>query len=70
MCRDDSLIEEFGNEYNILLDVSREELMNANVDAILIGLIMRNRSGKIKVKPGYDGEYGQALLEEEQRTLF
>jgi uncharacterized protein (TIGR00375 family) len=65
-----SLIKDFENEFNILLNVSREDLMKKEVDAKLIGLIMKNRSGGIKVKPGFDGEYGIAQLEEKQRTLF
>lgn len=65
-----SLIEAFGNEFNILLNVSEEELIRKNFDSKLIELILRNRKGKIKVKPGYDGVYGKALLDEKQKTLF
>jgi len=70
-----SLIKSFGNEFNILLDVSKENLIKANVDTPtgtsdkLIDLILKNREQKIKVKPGYDGVYGQALLGEKQKTL-
>ena len=32
-------------------------------DKNLVNLIIKNREGKIKVKPGYDGEYGKAVLE-------
>ena len=64
-----NLIKDFGNEFNILLDASREELIQKEVDAKLIGLIMKNRAGNIRVKPGYDGEYGVALIGEEQVTL-
>ncbi|MAG11174.1 DNA helicase UvrD [Candidatus Pacearchaeota archaeon] len=66
----DGLIREFGNEFNISLNVSKKELIRANVSEKLVDLILKNREGKIKVKPGYDGEYGVAQLEEEQKKLF
>jgi len=65
-----SLIKIFTDEFNILLTVSKEELIRNNVEAKLVELIIRNRQQKIKVKPGYDGEYGKALLEEKQATLI
>ncbi len=65
-----SLIEKFENEFNILLNVSKEDLFKKNVDDKLIELILKNRGGKIKVKPGFDGEYGKAILGEKQGTLF
>ncbi|VVB83123.1 Uncharacterised protein [uncultured archaeon] len=64
------LIEMFGNEFNILLNVPKEEFANKNVDEKIIDIILRNREEKIKVKPGYDGEYGKALLGEVQGKLF
>ncbi len=65
-----SLIGDFGNEFNTLLNVSKEEFQNKKVDDKLIELILKNREGKIKVKPGYDGEYGKAMIGEVQGTLF
>ncbi len=65
-----SLINYFGNEFNILLDVPKEEFIRKNIDEKLIELILKNREGKIKVKPGYDGVYGVAQLEEKQKKLF
>jgi uncharacterized protein (TIGR00375 family) len=65
-----SLIEKFGNEFNILLNVSKEEFAGKEVSEKFIDIILRNREEKIKVKPGYDGEYGQALLGEKQGKLF
>jgi uncharacterized protein (TIGR00375 family) len=65
-----SLIEQFENELNILLNVSKEDFVKMEVDEKLINLILRNREGKIKVKPGYDGVYGQALMGEKQSTLI
>ena len=63
------LIEKFEKEFNILLNISKEELEKERVDEKLIELILKNREGKIKVKPGYDGEYGIAQMET-QETLF
>jgi DNA helicase-2/ATP-dependent DNA helicase PcrA len=56
-----SLLEGFGNELRILLDVPREELAQHTHEKIA-DAIMLNRAGKVPVKPGYDGEYGQAQL--------
>jgi len=64
-----NLIKEFENEFNILLNVSKEELIQKSVDAKLIDLILKNRTGNIKVIPGYDGIYGKAVIGEEQSTL-
>lgn len=66
----DSLIKKFGNEFNILLNVSKEELIGEHFNEKLIDLIIKNREGKIKVKPGFDGVYGKAQLEEKQTTLI
>ena len=57
-----SLIDNFKNEFNILLDVSKEDLLAKDVDDKLVNLIMENREGKIHVKAGYDGEYGVAEI--------
>lgn len=65
-----SLINEFGTEFNILLNISKEEFASKNIDEKLTELILRNREGKIKVKPGYDGEYGKAMIGEKQATLI
>ncbi len=66
------IIKDFENEFNVLLNVSREDFIKADVNPKLIGLILKNRVGKIEVKPGYDGEYGVALMgeREEQEKLF
>jgi len=65
------LIERFSNEFNILLNVKKEELSAVlQQDEKLVELILQNREGKIKVKPGYDGEYGTPLLSEMQKKLF
>lgn len=63
------LIKDFGTEFNILLKVSKEDLLRKEVDSKLADLIIKNREQKIKVKPGYDGEYGVAVIDKEQATL-
>lgn len=51
------LIEEFRNEFRILLDLPREEMEGRMPERILRG-IMAVRSGDVDVIPGYDGLYG------------
>jgi len=67
-----SIIQVFKNEFEILLEASEEEMIKKNVDKKLINLILKNREGKLKVKPGYDGEYGVLVVgeEEKQKKLF
>ncbi|MCK9595615.1 endonuclease Q family protein [Candidatus Pacearchaeota archaeon] len=65
-----SLLDFFGNEFNILLNISKEEFQSKDIDDKLIELILKNREGKIKVIPGYDGEYGKAMIGEKQGKLF
>ena len=68
-----NLIGEFGTEFFILLTAGKEKLLKI-IDEKTTDLILRNRVGKIKVKPGYDGLYGEMVLEdsleEKQKTLF
>lgn len=65
-----NLIRNFGNEFNVLLNVKREDMINEKFDVLLVEQILLNRQGKIKVIPGYDGEYGKASLNESQKKLF
>jgi PHP family Zn ribbon phosphoesterase len=65
------IIEKFENEFNILLNVSKEDLIRELKDDLkLVQLILDNREGKIKVKPGYDGKYGELIEGEKQKKLF
>ncbi|MFH0786520.1 MAG: endonuclease Q family protein [Pseudomonadota bacterium] len=55
------LIERGGSEFQILLDLSEEDLRSFMDDRLVDG-ILRVRQGLIQVKPGYDGVYGQINL--------
>lgn len=57
-----SLVSKFGDEYSVLIDASKEALA-AVVDAPLADTIVKVREGKLKVTPGYDGVYGQLVLD-------
>ncbi len=71
------LIEKFENEFAVLLEIGEEKLLQV-VSKEIVDIIMMNRQGKIRVKPGYDGVYGEAMLdvdggedsEEKQEELF
>jgi uncharacterized protein (TIGR00375 family) len=59
------LIENFGNEFNILLNVSQEELMKVTSEKIA-DAIVKVRDGKVKYVAGYDGVYGRPVFSEEE----
>ena len=66
----ENLIKKFGNEFNILLEVTREELEKATLSEIAEGII-RIREGKVSINPGYDGVYGKIKIfsDGEQKNL-
>ena len=57
------LINKFGSELKVLLDVPESDLKKV-ADEKLVNYIMLNREGNVKFKPGFDGEYGVPLFEE------
>lgn len=68
------IIDIFETEFNFLLRVDRKEILDSGFEKSFAELVLKNRKGKIKVQPGYDGEYGKAILEEikieKQKSLF
>lgn len=57
-----SLIGKFGSELNVLLEAEKAEMEKAANEKIAEAIIS-NREGKIKIKPGYDGVYGEPVFE-------
>lgn len=52
------LIEDFGSEFSVLLDVSLEDIAKSAGHPFIVEAIRRMREGKINIKPGYDGIFG------------
>lgn len=74
-----NLISQGKNEFNILLNLSKEELEQITQPKIVKG-ILRVRQGQVNIQPGYDGVYGTvsvfgeagtaASSKVKQQTLF
>lgn len=60
------LMNEFKNEFNVLLNIPFEDLKKI-VDEKLAELIIKNREGKINISPGADGVYGEIVLDKKQK---
>jgi len=63
-----NLIKQGGNELNILLDINLEDLEKIVDPAIAEG-IKRVREGKLIIKPGFDGQYGEVNIFSEKEKL-
>jgi uncharacterized protein (TIGR00375 family) len=56
-----NLIGKFGNEFEILLNASKQSLQDVTLPEIAEG-IEKVREGKVFVEPGYDGVYGKIKI--------
>ncbi len=58
----DKLIERFGTELAVLLEAPEEEIKKI-IDERIAQAIIKNRFGRIKIQPGYDGVYGTPIFD-------
>lgn len=56
------LVTSFNNEYNTLLNASKPDI-EAVANQKIADLIIDNREGRIKIRPGFDGVYGKVILD-------
>jgi uncharacterized protein (TIGR00375 family) len=61
----EKLIKTFGNELNVVMNASFEELIKV-VDEKIAKAIIDVREGRVKFTPGYDGVYGEIIFDEKQ----
>ena len=60
------IIENFGNEFNVLLTVGLNELAKKNILPGIVEGIRRVRVGELFIQPGFDGQYGKIKIFSEQ----
>ncbi len=57
----EKLIKSFGNEFNVLLNTSADNLEKSTLPEIAEG-ITKVREGLVHIEPGFDGEYGKIRI--------
>ena len=60
------LVKNFESEFYILLEANKKELLKFT-DEKIADAIIAVREGKVKIKPGYDGVYGQLIFDKDDK---
>ena len=55
------LVERFGSEFSILLDLPEEDI-RAGIPGAVGEAILKVRRGELEIRPGYDGVYGEIRI--------
>jgi len=58
-----NIMKNFKSEFDVLIDAKKESLDKVT-DEKIADAIIKVREGKVKIKPGYDGVYGQLMFDE------
>jgi uncharacterized protein (TIGR00375 family) len=62
------LLEQLGSEFRILMDAQLRDIESAG-SPLLREAVARMRAGRVRIAPGYDGEYGTVrIFEDAERT--
>lgn len=64
----EDLIQLGKSEFNILLNLNEQELRKISEPKI-VKAILRVRQGKVKLTPGFDGQYGKVEIFSEEETI-
>lgn len=64
----EKLIKTFNSEFNLLLNVPIKDIASATNEMIAEG-VNRVRNGKLKISPGYDGEFGTVKIFEDSERV-
>ena len=62
------LVGNFGSELNVLLNVDEEQIKEV-ADRKIAELIVKMRRRNLKIRPGYDGVYGEIASEEKTNNI-
>ena len=61
------LVNNSNSEFDVLMETKKEDLMKVT-DVKIADAIIAAREGRVKIKPGYDGVYGQPVFEEHEKV--
>lgn len=64
----EKLVSGLGGEFNVLIDASYEDI-KSNSNEGIAEAVRRVREGKVNIRPGYDGEYGEISIFGEKKEI-